>query len=372
MSRSTPARTAAVVSCALLLAAGCGGGDSDGGTAPVRPPPARLALDSTSLSLFSRQSARLQALGPDRQPLGAGAGVRWQPENGSIAGVDSTGWVTAGTVAGVTRVSAIRGADTATAVVTVRVDDAAPSVSEVSFPTTLVDVAQGPVTVTARLRASDAASGVTRVSVQLSPPASSSPDGLPTFNLPCGGAFAVPRASGTAADGVYECSVTLNQFVPPGTWRAGFTASDASTNTGGAPGVTFEVRGSRADVTAPTVTGVTLPRDSADVRTSTQFITYEVLAADAESGLYGLSVFFTSDLPSPNASRSCTNFTQVILGADAAGPLRCFLSFDSNTPTSTWRLSRIQLRDLRGNVRTLESAALDAAGLTRTVRVTGR
>jgi hypothetical protein len=254
-------------------------------------------------------------------------------------------------------------------------DTTPPSLVGLSFTPTSVDTSAGPATFEIRAHIRDDVSGLRAASIWFR-----SPSGAQSFSVPFYGSSPV---SGTALDGVFQpgMAATLPANSEPGTWRLErFSMTDEAGNTVSVDGAaasaagfptTFEQTGA-GDTTPPSLVGLSFSPSSVD--TSAGPATFEIRAhiRDDVSGLRAASIWFSS--PSGGQTFSVPFYgSNPVSGTARDGVFEPGMAavLPQHAEKGTWRLDRFSMTDQAGNMVTLTTDALRAAGFATTFEQTG-
>lgn len=293
-----------------------------------------------------------------------GAPVAWWTSNPAVATVDSLGLVTA-VSAGTATITATSGERSGN--VQVRVN---PSVGTSAPALTSMEMS----------RASILADGVDSIMVRLGVKGI---EGAGIYTMRVNLRHANGRdvhscafftlVSGTADDGVYECRLTFQiPWGRRGTWRVenvevvGYlggtrTVANASLL---AAGVQTQLQVEHEDATAPTVLGFAVVADS--VRAGVEQAVMAITWADSASELSDARVL----LRSPNGTRfqEC-RYDVFTRGGSGGETVQCYTMFNQWAQAGAWTVEQLRVEDMAGNIRTLTTADLQAAGFPTAVHV---
>ncbi|HEX9936429.1 MAG TPA: Ig-like domain-containing protein [Longimicrobium sp.] len=181
-----------------------------------------------------------------------------------------------------------------------------------------------------------------------------------------------PNLSGTS--GTYPCHLNFLAYMPTGAWvieqvsvqdvRGNARSfSTANLQALGYP-TAITVTGAAEDIVAPVVTGFAV--SSATVAGNTaDSVSLSVSATDERSGLRSATI--TLARTGSTQTRPCSVF--FLPFNTLTGTQRCALRFNA-TETGTWTVRTVTLVDAVGNVTSLDTGALAAAGYPTAVTVT--
>ena len=236
-----------------------------------------------------------------------------------------------------------------------------PTVLSLSFSPATVDVSTGAATSTVSMHITDAGSGVQNFFfLQLNSPAGT--------NAYCS---AYQLKSGTEADGIWTCTITIGASAAAGLWTIGdlqvrdhagnLTEISGAAASALSSGLT--VVSSSADLTPPTVHSLTFSPTTVDVSTGGAISTVSMHITDAGSGTQN---FFFLQLNSPTGTYAYCSTYQLQSGAEADGVWICTMPIGANAAAGLWTIGDLQVRDHAGNLTELTGPAASAlsSGLT--------
>lgn len=344
----------AVAAAALLLGMAACANDV---VAPEQP---KLEVSGPA-SLHKGTTAQFEAILVGGRGTQAAPVIQWSSTDTTIASVDSTGLLR-GRSPGTVQISATAGSLSHSVTVSVQDDRTPPSITSLSFTPSTVRLAGGDVVMTFTVRAVDTESGVGTARVLLSQP------GSPAGSHPLHRCIADSPVSGTAQDGVWQCTISLNRHLPSGNWSASAILTDRAGNLSTPhPWTEFSVAGSLPDAVAPGLQSFSLSPDSVSVRAQDARLGIHVSAADAGSGISAVRIshrFSTGG--SGMISLALPSSGSVQEGIWSWTPL-----IPQGTSTRTLSITELQISDFRGNVISLTPEQLRARGFTTEVKITG-
>ncbi len=282
----------------------------------------------------------------------AGAPVTWTTSDSAVATVDAAGLVT-GTGAGSATITASSGARSGR--VSVEVTAGTP-------PPTIVWLELSPKTVTAN--GSDTLWAQARVTSPVDVPGVLFAVSVAFGNgAQCNGDL----ASGTQRDGVYRCALVLPDGANHGVWALNsLSASNgadrqmfltAMLDAGADP--FFGVRSPDEDVTAPTLTGFGFAPDTA--RAGVDAVAVDIGVGDAGVGAAQATAIFRNELDAPGVVHGCGT-SGLSSGTPQAGTFHCEFTVRPDATPGSFKVIYVELIDGNGNIRTLYTAELEAAG----------
>jgi hypothetical protein len=211
-------------------------------------------------------------------------------------------------------------------------DQAPPAVAEViSLSPAAVDTSASGQTVDVSVRLTDDLSGVTTATAYLS---------LPSAGINYNSAR-LQLVSGTVRDGVYEGSIAVPQFAPPGTYQLRISMQDKVERTSDVyPGPTVEISG--GDESPPVVAEViSLSPTTVDTSTSGQTVDVSVRLTDDLSGVTTATAYLS--LPSAGINYNSPRL-QLVSGTDLDGVYEGSIALPRFAPPGTYQL-RIAIQD---------------------------
>jgi hypothetical protein len=341
---------------ATLLAA-CGG-DGGGGTI-TDPDKSRIELWPWTTEPFRHETVRIGVVVFDRSGVPVQSAVTWSSSDTLTARVDPDGtarFFRAGTAI----VSAASAGKNASVTFRVREDAVRPTISDLSIEPRMVNLSTGPQTVTLRVVARDNETGPARFSVGFS---------VAPINQNYYGCDAVVTPV-VGANQSYQCTITLNQYAPPGEWRVAAHVTDAAGNqqTVSEFDHVLTVTGSLPDANPPTLASLDLGADLVDVRTDRATVSTRVGVRDSEAGVASVDFLwaFESGKPSITGSASTrpgSSTRDAVLTVPAV--------VQKGHGNDVLILQSMRIYDLRGNRRELTEAQLQAAGYKTRIRIVG-
>ena len=309
-------------------------------------------------SVYEGVSAQFQA------KVTGGAGqpsVQWSSSDTTVATVDNTGLVR-GRSPGSATISAVVGSSAHGAKITVQDDAARPSLTAMTFDPPAVNLAGGNVVMTFTMRAADAESGIGTAQARVSR------QGSGGHVHPAHRCTATAPATGTADEGVWQCSITLDRYLPSDRYAANATVTDRAGNASPSrPWTEFSIQGSLPDNTAPVLSSLTFNPDSISVRTQEARLGIHFRASDAEAGIRAIQVFVAS----PTGGFDMV----VLLEQPASGSMRDGTwswtpLFGLGSPARTFSIKHVDVFDFAGNATSFTAAQLKALGFTTEGKIT--
>ncbi len=291
--------------------------------------------------------------------------VRWASLNPAVATVDSTGLVTARRPGQVEIAATYQGVG-GSAMLTVRgdgtdgsPDQTAPRVTGVLLSADSVDLAAGDTSVVITVQITDAGSGVQGGVIFLFSPFVPGAQG-DYHSRNC----TLTRAAADPAS--WRCTITFSPHNIGGAWSIDMRISDHDGNerfpdgkTLEASGIkgTIEVANAKADVTGPTVSGISIAPDSINLTTATDtVVTVSVTAADAGAGVEWALIGFSN----PARTHTVYCYAGHSLPHDTATnqvTLSCGVALPRTTAAGTYTIGYIRVHDRVGNTRHPDVAA---------------
>jgi hypothetical protein len=256
-----------------------------------------------------------------------------------------------------------------------------PVLSSFSFTPGTIDTGAAARTITVTAHITDDLSGLGNSAAYCCYP----PNNVVSFTSPSGSRTLTAtfdgskRISGTAADGIYQATITVPRYAEQGSWRistANFADAAGNTRTM-APG-DFATAGfttsfnqtAAGDSTAPILAGLSISPSSVDPSTSPQTVTVRAHITDAQSGVspYGPSLYFASPALGQTTTASAGG-VRLVSGTAQDAVLDIDVVVPRFAETGTWQLAPISLSDALGNSVTLGAADVSAAGFPTTFTV---
>jgi IPT/TIG domain len=244
-------------------------------------------------------------------------------------------------------------------------DEAPPAIAGFAITPGSVNVASSSQTVTVSAHITDDLSGVASASVQFE-----SPNGKQVTTD-----VEFTKVSGTETDGMYEATVTFNQFIQSGTWKV--RDVDLRDNVGNEAGVSaaqLEAKGlpatvsvtSSADTEPPALASFALSASSVNTMTASETVTVTAEITDNLSGFDHGSVVFES--PNGKVLTNIAAFTKVS-GTATSGIYEAKVVFKPYVQAGAWKVSNVNLTDAVGNEANISAAQLEAKAFPATVKV---
>ena len=185
---------------------------------------------------------------------------------------------------------------------------------------------------------------------------------------------ATTRAGGTSTSGTWKCSITIPRHAPGGTWQVSTWVADSAGNitsyspaqlaSRGLPG-SFQVVSPNEDVTAPSLTGVTLDPATVSVASGTAFVRVTLTATDAGTGVnHG-----TPGLAPPSGNGMGCSAEPVTGVPQQNATIICHIPIAAGAVEGNWSLS-VYISDAVGNSSSYTSEQLRALGFPYEVTVT--
>jgi hypothetical protein len=217
-------------------------------------------------------------------------------------------------------------------------DTTPPALVQLNYMPTGVDVSAGPQTIAVAARLTDAGSGVARFDFSIV-----APNGVSTVGC---SAFA-PNPPGTAADGTWQCGLTIPAGAQQGDWSIKAAAVDASFNTNVIlPPNKVTVVNTAPDPTPPALASLTINPQTVDVTYGAQVVTVSAHVTDAQSGV----AQFTFRGATPDGTKVECSAVQPDAGTINDGTWSCRFTLPSGVPVGDWQVS-VQVADKALNFR---------------------
>jgi hypothetical protein len=203
---------------------------------------------------------------------------------------------------------------------------------------TSVDVSSGPKTIAVAAQLTDAGAGVARFDFSIV-----APNGVSTVGC---SAFA-PNPPGTAANGTWQCMLTVPAGAQPGDWSIKAAAVDASFNTNLIiPPNKVTVVNTAPDPTPPALASLTITPQTVDVTYGAQVVTVSGRVTDALSGV----AQFTFKGGAPDGAKVECSASQPDAGTVNDGTWSCRFTLPSGVAVGDWQVS-VQVADKALNFR---------------------
>lgn len=327
----------AVVVTAIAVGSATITATSEGKTATsvisvIVPPVQAVAVSPATVSIAPGATAQLTATVTDAtgHPL-TGRTVTWASGDETRATVSASGLVTAVAFGTVTITATSEGkSGTSTVKVT---DVTPPTLAGLTFTPSTVDVRTGTKSVVVAAHVIDAGgSGASQIAV---------------VATAAHGAFAncagSTLASGTTADGIWNCSITIPMGAEPGDWDILLLVSDAAQNVStynktdlaaGGMASKFAVL-SNWDQTPPAFASLTVTPGIVDVSTSSQSITVTAHLTDNLSGI----ARFDFAAASPNGTNVGCSATAPSTGTTTDGNWSCTVVIAAQADPGAWAIT---------------------------------
>lgn len=298
----------------------------------VVPPVQAVSVSPATVSVAPGATAQLTATVTDATGQAVtGRVVTWTSSDQSKATVSGSGLVTGVAYATVTITATSEGkSGTSTVKVT---DVTPPTVVGLTVTPPSVDVTSGSKTLVVSAHVVDGGgSGTSQIAVVATAPT---------------GAFANCSASalssGTAADGFWNCSVTIPPGAEPGDWKLLVLVSDAAQNVSTYTDVELAAGGmptkfavvSNWDKTPPTFASLAVAAGTVDVSSSARTITVTAHLTDNLSGV----ARFDFSAKSPNGTSVGCSALAPASGTDTDGNWSCTVTIAAQSDPGAWAIS---------------------------------
>jgi hypothetical protein len=339
-------------------------------------PVATVTLSRASAAVGRGDTLRLVATPRDAagNPL-SGRAVRWSTSAPSTAAVSEAGVVT-GIAYGKATVTAASEGQSASAALTVTAEDLTPpKLKGLAFSPSSVDVTSAPAKVEVVVTAADAGSGIELFTILFS-----APKGSPTWF--CGnhsGGGGSP-AGGSAADGVWKCTLTIPQGAVPGSYALSYLSLfDAARNrvvydefqlrAAGFPS-TLAVVNTGPPPAPPELTGLAFTPNPVNVGTSGATVDIMISAA-ATAGVKQVYAVVKSDRnASGGGQQEACSATAPSSGTATRGTWTCPVSIRKFAAGGAWSVDILWVLDNAGNATpTYDAKTLAAAGFPGSFQV---
>lgn len=336
-------------------------------------PVASVALSQASGTVGRGETLRLTATPRDAagNPL-AGRPVQWSSSSPATAAVSDAGVVT-GLAYGTATITATSEGRTATTALRVTSEDRTPPrLKGLSISAATVDVTSGPAHVNVTLSATDAGAGVGAFSVHFTKPS-------PSTSASCGNQTAAGGvlASGSPADGVWRCTVTIAKGAPAGTWQLLVSLRDTAGNFGDSSGQALRAAGfpdslvvvNSGPSNIPRISALSLAPAAVDVSEAAATVDVSISAA-ASAGVRYLYAYAKPDRGSEYA-RECQVWVptgQIV----TSGTWKCRLTIPRSAPAGTWNVSTLVIQDQAGTVRFYGGEKPETMEFSANIQVTSR
>lgn len=244
-------------------------------------------------------------------------------------------------------------------------DEAPPALAGFSISPSSVNVVSSSQSVTVSAHITDDLSGVASASVQFESPSGKQVTANAEFS----------KVSGTETDGMYEATVTFNQFIQSGTWKV--RGVDLRDNVGNEAVVTaaqLESKGlpaavtvtSTADTQPPALASFAISPSSVNTTAASETVTVTAEITDNLSGFDHGSVVFES--PNGKVLTNIASFSR-ISGSSTSGLYEAKVVFKPYVQGGTWKVSNVNLTDAVGNEANISAAQLEGKAFPTTVKV---
>jgi hypothetical protein len=286
-----------------------------------------------------------------------------------VAAVDAAGVVT-GRGPGSATITATVDGQSGSTTVTVEQDMTPPTLASLAFTPAPVHVTAADGVVEAAARLVDAGYGAGFVALTAYGPAG--PAGPSVSCRQFLGATVAPAPSATL-----RCALSVPRGSPPGTWTVGSVMiGDAASNTAVlttadlvAAGVTstFTVENNDwPDTAPPSLLSFALAPNAVDVRSGPRDVVLMFRLRDAGSGVQSAGA--TVEGPQGSSGAATCTATR-LLGTAGEADYRCAVTIPQGSAHGTWTVRAVTAADAAGNVRTVRTADLTAAGYPSTFTV---
>jgi IPT/TIG domain len=244
-------------------------------------------------------------------------------------------------------------------------DNEPPQLAGLSFSASTVNVTAAPQTVAVTAHITDNLSGFASGSVVFRSPSGKRVTETATFS----------KVSGTETDGMYEATVTFNQFIQSGKWKVrGVDLRDNVGNEASLSAAQLESKGfpatvtvsSNADTEAPVLVTFAISPSSVNTTTASETVTVTAEISDNLSGFDHGSVVFES--PSGKVLTNIASFTR-ISGSATSGIYEAKVVFKPFVQGGTWKVSNVNLTDAVGNEANISASQLEGKAFPATVKV---
>ena len=242
-------------------------------------------------------------------------------------------------------------------------DVTAPKLTSLAMTPATVDTTAGPKKVKVTAKATDSQSGVSAVSVTFT-----------RNGRKLQVAAGMKRVAGTPKSGTYAGYATVPRWVGKAGWSASAIVMDTAFNTRSyttkaltsahLPHAIAVV--SKNDTTVPTATAESFTPTTVDVSNGPAAVDATVTAKDTLSGVASVAVTWTSPSQTDSATATLTRRA----GTPLNGTWKGRATVDACSEAGVWTASA-QLVDVAGNIRTLSTEALKAAGFATDLTVNG-
>jgi anti-sigma28 factor (negative regulator of flagellin synthesis) len=244
-------------------------------------------------------------------------------------------------------------------------DEAPPSLVGLSISPSSVNVMSESKSVNVGAHITDDKSGVASASITFE-----SPNGKQTTAR-----AAFTKVSGTEIDGMWEATVTFEQFIQSGTWKVkSVHLEDNVGNKADLGAVLLEGKGlpttvqveSNEDTAPPALATLSFAPTPVNVESTNQTMTVTAEITDNLSGFASGSVVFES--PSGKVITNVASFLKVS-GTATKGIYEAKVAFKRFIQKGTWKVSNVNLVDKVGNEVNLSASQLEGKALPATVNV---
>ena len=300
-------------------------------------PVASVSVTPPTSTLIVGATANLSATAKDAggTPL-SGRAITWTSSDETVATVAGSGTaaVVTAKAAGSATITATSEGKTATSEITVKAKDVTPPVlAGLSFTPATVDVTTGTKTVLASAHVIDAGgSGTAQIAVVATAPQ---------------GAFANCTAgsltSGTAADGIWNCAITIPKGAQPGDWGILVLVSDAAQNVSTYTATELAAASlptkfavvSNWDQTPPVIASLSVAPSTVDVSSTAKTVTVSAHLTDNLSGVARFDFAATS----PNGTTVGCSAVAPASGTDVDGTWTCTVTVAAQADPGAWNIT---------------------------------
>jgi hypothetical protein len=243
-------------------------------------------------------------------------------------------------------------------------DTSPPHLVTLNFAPNAVDVTGGSQSVTVTATVTDDLSGTCCVWVQFVSPSGQQRQPLNFLFL--------SRSAGTALDGVYQGTFQMPRFSESGTWKVSSLQfqdnagnfSNLTTNNLVSLGLPTDlVVTSTPDSQGPTVSNIAVAPAIIDTSAAPQTITFQASVVEDVAGVDPFRTFLL--VLSPSGQQFWFATLSTLVSGDALnGVWGGSITFPQYSEAGNWVISSVQMTDLAANQSFLNTAALQASGLT--------
>jgi hypothetical protein len=244
-------------------------------------------------------------------------------------------------------------------------DEEPPVLAGLSISPSLVNVTASSQTVAVTAHITDNLAGFNHGSITFESPNTNQVTAEATFT----------KLSGTETDGMYEATVTFNQFIQSGTWKVrSLRLVDNVANVAELSAAALQAKSmpnsvsvtSVEDTAPPALVTFTVSPATVNTKTSAQTATVTAEITDNASGFAHGTVVFES--PSGKVVTKTVAFSKQS-GSATKGIYEALVPFKQFIEAGTWKVSNVNLTDAVGNEANLSATDLAGKGLTNSVNV---